>query len=163
MISRRPVPVRPKQAADQSWIDAILREHWGDGPIIIHGVAFDARALPALIAGDREGLATYSIDAGGRAAELVTLNALRPRNAIGSALVAALRDLLAERGITNLRVTTTNDNLAALAFYQKRGFHLVAVRPGAVTESRKLKPSIPLIGENGIPLNDEIDLVLKIG
>jgi N-acetylglutamate synthase-like GNAT family acetyltransferase len=53
---------------------------------------------------------------------------------------------------------TTNDNMQALRFYQKRGFELVAVHRGAVNESRKIKPSISLIGNDGIPLRDEIEL-----
>ena len=57
---------------------------------------------------------------------------------------------------------TTNDNLPALRFYQKRGFHLVAVYPDALAESRRLKPEISHIGLDGIPLRDEIELELLI-
>ena len=67
-----------------------------------------------------------------------------------------------ERGCRRLFLITTNDNLRALAFYQKRGFELAALRRGALNESRKLKPSIPLIGENGIPLRDEIELEMSL-
>jgi len=161
-MTPRPVAVRPSEAADQSWIDTVLREQWGEGPAVAHGTAFDACALPALIAGEREGLATYVLDAGRAEAELVTLNALIPGKGVGTALIEALRKLLVRKGIARLRVTTTNDNLRALGFYQKRGFRLIAVRPGAVAESRKLKPSIPLIGAGGIPLNDEIELMLDL-
>ncbi len=59
-------------------------------------------------------------------------------------------------------VSTTNDNLRALGFYQRRGFSLLRIRAGAVDESRKLKPGIPTIGENEIPLHDEIELEMKI-
>ena len=62
------------------------------------------------------------------------------------------------RGDEVLRVTTTNDNLDALRFYQRRGFRIIAVRPGAVDESRRIKPSISAIGEYGIPIRDEIEL-----
>jgi GNAT superfamily N-acetyltransferase len=57
-----------------------------------------------------------------------------------------------------LRLTTTNDNLDALRFYQRRGFRLVALRPGAVDAARALKPEIPVTGAHGIPLRDELDL-----
>jgi hypothetical protein len=59
-------------------------------------------------------------------------------------------------------VITTNDNLEALGFYQRRGLRLACIRRGAVDESRKRKPSIPLIGENGIPLRDEIELEMRL-
>jgi hypothetical protein len=57
---------------------------------------------------------------------------------------------------------TTNDNMAALRFWQKRGFMLVAVYTNALEQSRKLKPEIPLIGLDGIPLRDEIELELLL-
>ena len=59
-------------------------------------------------------------------------------------------------------VITINDNLDALRFYQRRGMRLVAVRPGAVDEARRLKPSIPVIGAQGIPIHDELELELRL-
>jgi hypothetical protein len=53
---------------------------------------------------------------------------------------------------------TTNDNVAALRFYQKRGFTLAALHKNALEQSRRLKPQIPLLGLDGIPLRDEIEL-----
>jgi hypothetical protein len=59
-------------------------------------------------------------------------------------------------------LSTTNDNLHALGFYQKRGFELATFRRGAVNESRKIKPGIPRVGENGILLRDEIELEMLL-
>jgi GNAT superfamily N-acetyltransferase len=129
---------------------------------VVHGSAFDAGALSALIAGEREGLATFALDENGTQAELVTLDALTPQNGIGTALIEALVQLLQKKGCKVLRVTTTNDNLSALRFYQRRGFRLVSIRAGAVDEARRVKPSIPLIGLDGIPLRDEIELVRSL-
>jgi DNA-3-methyladenine glycosylase I len=61
-----------------------------------------------------------------------------------------------------VHLSTTNDNLHSLGFYQRRGFELLSIRRGAVTESRKRKPGIPLLGENEIPLRDEIELELRL-
>jgi hypothetical protein len=60
------------------------------------------------------------------------------------------------------RFATTNDNLNALRFYQKRGFVLVSVHRNAVIKSRQLKPEIPLTGNDGIPLRDEIELEMLL-
>jgi ribosomal protein S18 acetylase RimI-like enzyme len=57
---------------------------------------------------------------------------------------------------------TTNDNLHALGFYQKQGFHLVGEYPNAIVKSRKIKPSIQEIGVNSIPLRDEIELQILL-
>ena len=130
--------------------------------VVAHGQRFEADALPALVAGDREGLATYRISDDGRDAELVTLDAAVPGRGAGTALVAALGRLLRGRGIPILRLTTTNDNLRALRFYQRRGFRIVAVHPGAMVAARRLKPTIPEFGEHGIPIRDEIELELAL-
>jgi hypothetical protein len=55
------------------------------------------------------------------------------------------------------RLITTNDNLEALRFYQRRGMRLVAVHRGAVDAAREMKPSISEVGEYGIPLHDELE------
>jgi hypothetical protein len=58
-------------------------------------------------------------------------------------------------------LVTTNDNLDALRFYQRRGFVLSALRAGAVADSRqRLKPQIASVGDFGIPLRDELELRL---
>jgi hypothetical protein len=62
-----------------------------------------------------------------------------------------------------LWVITTNDNVDALRFYQKKGFKLVAVHRNAIEQSRKLKPEIPSVGKNGIPLRDENELEMRLG
>ena len=66
------------------------------------------------------------------------------------------------QGCFQVTLTTTNDNIGALRFYQRRGFRLAALRTGAVDRSRQRKPEIPRTGDFGIPLRDEIDLTCPI-
>jgi ribosomal protein S18 acetylase RimI-like enzyme len=99
------------------------------------------------------GLAEY------RVPELLLLHALR-QGGIGSALIDALTAVLRDAGHDGLLATTTNDNLAALGFYQRRRFRVHAIRCGAVDEARVRKPTIPIVGFNSIELHDEIDLLL---
>jgi ribosomal protein S18 acetylase RimI-like enzyme len=153
------IEIRDKVAVDQDWVAATLVQQWGGTQIISAGRVFDAAALPALIAGDRAGLATYAIDHEHSEAKLVTFNALTAQRGIGTALVEALAEKLAAMSIHTLRLTTTNDNLDALRFYQRRGFRIAAVRPGAIDAARRQKPSIPPIGKYGIAMRDEIELV----
>jgi len=148
--------IRDKSDADAAWMRALLQRRWGGTLMMAHGETIDVMALPALVAGERKGLATYRV--AGDEAELVSLDAVQPGQGIGTRLVDALVERLKQQGVRRLWVTTTNDNLSALAFYQKRGFTLQRVRPGALDETRKLKPGIPLIGANGIPLRDELEL-----
>ena len=65
-------------------------------------------------------------------------------------------------GCRRIWLTTTNDNLRAIGFYQRLGFRMVAINLGAVDEARKIKPQIPEIGERGVPIHDEIVLELVI-
>jgi GNAT superfamily N-acetyltransferase len=106
------------------------------------------------------GLLTYIVD--GEACEVLTLHAVRQWAGAGSALIAAVRAVAAEQGCRRLWLVTTNDNVDALRFYQRRGFRLAAVRPGLVDEARRtLKPEIPETGAYGIPLRDEIELEIR--
>src|SRR5262249_59916283 len=77
MVPRVPpdMDIRPKSADDQDWIRKLLTEHWGGTLVVAHGERFHANALPALVAGDRQGLATYRVAAGGLEAGLVPLDA----------------------------------------------------------------------------------------
>ena len=157
--------VRDKGPKDQPWIEALLNERWGGGgKVIVHGEVFDARCLPGLIAGERMGLATFQIRRVKHmaVAELVTLDAITAGQGVGTALIEALLSRLRAEGVAILRATTTNDNLNALRFYQRRGFRIREVRPGAVDDARRLKPSISMVGEYGIPIRDEIELECRV-
>jgi ribosomal protein S18 acetylase RimI-like enzyme len=148
--------IRDRDDRDIPWMRALLRARWGGTLVIVHGEAIDVMALPALVAGERRGLATYRVR--DDEAELVTLDAVEPGQGAGTHLLDALVERQRRQGVRRLWVTTTNDNLAALAFYQRRGFCLQRLRPGAVEQARQIKPGIPLLAENGIPIRDEIDL-----
>src|SRR5439155_8963 len=83
---------------------------------------------------------------------------------VGTALLAEAGLTAAAAGCTRLWLITTNDNVDALRFSQRRGFRLAALYPGAVDDSRaRLKPEIPPVGDYGIPLRDELELELRLG
>jgi GNAT superfamily N-acetyltransferase len=107
------------------------------------------------------GVLTYIVDGG--ACEILTLHATEHWRGAGTALVAAAGEVASRRGCAQLWVLTTNDNVDALRFYQRRGFRLSAMRPGAVDEARRtLKPDIPEKAANGIPIRDEIELTVEL-
>ncbi len=106
------------------------------------------------------GFITYNIE--GQDCEIVTINSFRENIGVGTALIDAVKQAAQAEGCKRLWLVTTNDNMRALRFYQKRGFELVAVHRNALAQSRKLKPEIPLTGTDDIPLRDEIELELRL-
>ena len=102
---------------------------------------------------------TYTIV--GDDCEIVSLDSLRPGAGIGTALIDAVKAAAVESGCKRLWLVTTNDNMNALRFYQKRGFVLVKVNRNVIEFARTLKP-VPLIGADGIPLRDEIELEMVL-
>ena len=153
------IQIRPIKPDDRSWITKKLTDNWGAPLVISRGKVHDATKLPGFVAlYDRKevGLVTYRVD--GHSCELVTLDSWRENTGVGTCLIDAVKREAHKAGCDRLWLITTNDNMHALSFYQKRGFHLVAVYPDALSESRKIKPSIPKIGMHDIPLRDEIEL-----
>jgi GNAT superfamily N-acetyltransferase len=149
--------------SDRPTVAWLMMELWGSTKQVVHGTVFRPADLPGLIAErDRRlaGVLTYNV-AGG-IMEVVTLNALERRAGVGTLLMDAAAVEARRLRCTEIRLTTTNDNLDALRFYQRRGLRLVALRPGAVDRARVEKPEIPRVGDYGIPLHDEIDLARRV-
>lgn len=140
-----------------------LIEHWGSEEIISRGEVFRPEHLEGFVVEDQKewvGLVTYFIRDG--ECEVTSLDSLRERKGIGTILIEKATEEARARNCSRLFLITSNDNLHALGFYQKRGFEIVTIYRGAVREARKRKPSIPLVGMNGIPLRDEIELEIKL-
>lgn len=158
------VEIRPAETVGADVLLNRVRGAWAAESVIAHDEALFPAQLPGVVAledGALIGHASYRVDAG--RCELVSIEVSRPGEGVGSALLAAVVELARGAGCRTLWCTTTNDNLDALAFYQRRGFRLVALRPGAVDEARATrKPEIPRIGPNGLPLRDELDLELAL-
>lgn len=156
-----------------------LDERWGTTQIVSRGKSVYGHLLPGFMAerpgnapetgeGDSEketaaeniGLVTVHI--GDKECEITTLNSLTESAGVGSALVEAVENWAREAGIERLWLVTTNDNLAALKFWQRRGYELVTVHRNAIADARRIKPQIPITGLNGITIRDEIELEKKI-
>ena len=153
------IEIRPVADGDRGWVAATIRERWGSDIAVAHGVIHRPAELEGFVAleGSRPvGLLTFSRD--GDALEIVTIDAFPPAAGTGTALMDAAVETARARGCRRVVLMTTNDNLDALRFYQRRGFRIATVRPGAVAAARVLKPQIPETGAYGIPMRDELEL-----
>lgn len=149
---------------ERAWLVRQAVDLWGPPGVVSRGRMHDPAELEAVVceeAGEPLGVATFEIR--DRECELITLDAFRQGEGVGSALLESVVDRAAHEQCRRLWLITTNDNLRALRFYQRRGLRLAAVYPGAVEESRRVKPSIRLVGEYGIPIRDELELELFLG
>jgi GNAT superfamily N-acetyltransferase len=151
-----PTSIRPLEPGDIAWAERMVAGFGGRMQARLGAVvdALSCDGLVALVAGEPAGILTYRLEE--EAVEIVYIESAVRFAGVGTALLEALAD---EVGAHRLWLVTTNDNLDALRFYQRRGFRIVEVRPGAVDEARRtLKPSIPLLGDHGIAIRDEIVL-----
>ena len=152
--------VRPREAADRPAALAFLARH-NIARVARLGELLEPLDHPALLAeadGEILGMLTYVPDPGWEQCEVLTLHATEQWHGVGTALIEAVEHLAAGHGCARLWLITTNDNVDALRFYQRRGFQLAAVHRRAVDDSRRLKPEIPVAGAYGIPMRDEIEL-----
>lgn len=94
--------------------------------------------------------------------QIITINSLIEKKGLGSRLIEKVKEEAKRLRLKKIKTITTNDNLNGLRFYQKRGFRMVKIWKSAVEKSRKIKPEIPLFGENGIPICDEVELEMDV-
>ena len=156
--------VRSLTDDDRPWLTGFMTERWGVPLAAGGGRLHRLDDLPGFAAvsadGAVAGVVTYLIEAD--TCEVVSIDSVIQGEGVGTALLEAACEAAAAAGCRSVRLITTNDNLDALRFYQRRGFALTELRPNAVNESRRLKPQIPLVGAHGIPIRDELVLVREL-
>jgi N-acetylglutamate synthase-like GNAT family acetyltransferase len=153
------IVVRRAENGDRRALAAFIAERWGSEQIVVHERQYEPAQLDAFIAvqdGNVVGAATFAVENG--ACEIVTLDSIGGGRGVGTRLVGEVEHAAREANCKRVWLVTTNDNIEALRFYQRRGFRLVAVHRDAVMHARSIKPEIPLVGEHGIPIVDEIEL-----
>ncbi|WP_332646579.1 GNAT family N-acetyltransferase [Lysinibacillus sp. 54212] len=157
--------IREISKHNKSAVTAFFKRHWGSTEMVISSGVFNCSRLDGFIYLDSEGeiigLVTFVFRE--EECEIISLDSIVEGQGVGSQLLTRVEQEAIVTGCRKLTLITTNDNVHALKFYQKRGYRIVQILPDAVDEARKVKPTIPLIGNDGIPLKDELRLekVLK--
>ena len=156
------IEIHQRGPNDDAWIQDVLKKYWYSTRIVSRGRIHEADKLPGFVAREgsvRVGLVLYEIL--GNECEIVSLNSFTELAGVGSQLIDAVKSV-AKAQCSRVWLVTTNDNTHSLRFYQRKGFVLSALHLSAIQESRKLKPEIPVVGYDGIPMRDEIELEMLL-
>ena len=144
-------------------INGFIRDHWFTTEMVILGEIVDMTVVEGIAAMDGDeivGLITYRVS--GDTCEITSLDSLREGQGNGTALLEQVIALAREKNCRKVSLITTNDNIHAIQFYQKRGFDLLRLHKDSIQQARVLKPEIPLIGSNGIPITDELEFEMLL-
>jgi len=145
---------------NQNDVIQFFMEHWGSAEMVVSSGIYNCSELDGFIYVNEHdeitGLITYIIR--NNECEIISLDSIEEGKGIGTELVREVENLAKQHRCELISLLTTNDNLHALKFYQKRGYRIAEIIPNAVQKARAIKPSIPLIGNDNIPLHDELKL-----
>jgi len=153
--------VRPATLGE---IEADWREFTGGPPVV--GILREY--MPADVEGllwrdpgsGHAGVLTWWVD--GERAEITSVHAEPAGSGTGTRLMDAAEEELRRCGVSCAVVATTNDNAHALNFYIKRGYRLVRLHLDAMDRVRAAKPSVPITGRDGVPMQDMWELEKRL-
>lgn len=140
-------------------ISHLFQQHWGSLEMVTSKGVYPIDQLKGIAAveeGEIKGFLTYTVESDH--IEIISLDSFDEKKGIGTELLRVLENHTKTLRLSIVQLITTNENIHALRFYQKRGYRIINIVRDGVIEARKRKPSIPLIGQNGIPVFDELVL-----
>ena len=136
---------------------------WGSDILVSRGKIYRAEDLDGILVYDNNkivGLGLYDIK--NHDCEIVLLETFAQNKGIGTQIIERIKEIAKTKNCRRIWLITSNDNIDAIKFYQKRGFCIVNIYINAMEESRKIKPETPYIGNYEIPIRDEIEFEIKI-
>lgn len=153
--------IRPITPDDSQWIKEIMDASWGGLPLIIRGKKYYPKdGIVAENEGGVAGFLFYEIQ--NADCEIMVFEIFDKFKGTGTIMLNKLFEIAKHRKCKRVYLMTTNDNLDALRFYQRRGFTICGIHLDSMKISRKMKPAIGMIGNYDIPMRDEIDLECMI-
>lgn len=149
--------VREASDGDCGRIREIANYFWGEERVACLGKEYDIGTLPAYVVhagGKIAGLLSYALDA--ESLIIVMLNVLPGYQGLGAGkmLLDAVKEKAAVESRTTVLVTTSNDDLPAMYFYQKNGFQIYEIMPDLLVEHHGGVE----VGFAGIQIRDEVRL-----
>lgn len=139
-------------------VKILVAKHWGSPLIITKGQIHNISKLDGFVSlkdGCMIGLITYKVS--NNECEIITLDSLVERQGLGTLLVNKVIAISIQKKYNRVWLISTNDNTNAIRFYQKLGFRWTGFYKDAVNDSRIIKPDIPELGFDRIPIEHEIE------
>ena len=157
-IELPPVFVREATAADARATLELFERDFRRTQVLAFGEMMNLGELPAVVAEMKEELAgalAYRLLPDALQIVALATDPMWQRTGVGGYLVAEVELMARRQQLARVIFCTTNDNLPALYFYQRRGYRITEVVPGALLPH--IKPAFAC-GFAGIPVRDEIRL-----
>jgi ribosomal protein S18 acetylase RimI-like enzyme len=167
-IPGSPLSIRRALPADYARIEELSLHFWDETVVDCFDRRYDVMACPAFVACDGEdvvGAAVFTVVEAWNAIVLIMLSVLPERQGRGGgrSLLDAVREEGVQRGLDKILVVTTNDDLPALALYQRYGFRITEIVVGRVAQDHGAGIDGHVVtGFAGIPVCDEIRLELQL-
>ncbi|WP_425447225.1 GNAT family N-acetyltransferase [Dethiothermospora halolimnae] len=158
MFDIKPIDENLKEQVADIWTN-----NWGSDLMVTRGKVYRALDYPGYVAvedGKIIGLIVFHME--DRECEILSLDSLSEHRGVGSKLLKKVIEVSRENKCNRVWLITSNDNTYAMKFYQKRRFQFKKVHLNAIEEARKIKPEIPTIGYDDIPIKHEIEMELKL-
>lgn len=155
--------VQPIQNRFRQEVNRHIREEWCGPLVATRGLLHDTSDADGFIAVEGDvllGYVLYAVENG--QCEILVLHSLQENRGVGKALIEAVLSVARAQHCSRVWLITTNDNIHAIRYYQRVGFALRAVHIDAIAASRRLKPSIPLRGNEDIPIQHEFEFEWKL-
>jgi ribosomal protein S18 acetylase RimI-like enzyme len=163
-----PIKVREGDAEDREALLAACRRFFGSEHLHAYGKVFSLEEHAFLVVefdGEKAGYLSYELDFPCEKEATVLLQIVRPQfqgRGVGKALQGALEAVSRPKGIRRLHVSTSNDNIPGLYFYQRLGYRIEGITPDAAEAAIAAHGEPGMRGFGGIPIRDEIQLVKEI-
>ena len=155
------VLVRPAEPAEKDATVALYQRDFGHTDLLQFGEIIPLEPLPAFVAevrGELAGALAYRWMPDAIHIVALATDPMWQRSGVGGQLVEAAEGAARRKGVQRIVVATTNDNLPALYFYQRRGYHISEVVTGAMGADLARRYPEGVMGFAGIPVRDEIRL-----
>ena len=151
-----------KGIKDNDAVSKIIKG-WGSDILVSRGKTYRTGDLEGILKYKKNkiiGLGLYYIK--NNECEIVLLETFIQKKGIGTEITEKIKEIAKTKNCKRIWLITSNDNIDAIKFYQRKGFNIANFYKNAMDESRRLKPAIPLIGNYDIPIRDEIEFEIKI-